>query len=65
MTEEDKFKEIHKYKLELFDKLPYNTTKNLSVESLANMSIEQLEQLHPNYKPPKEEIKELISKDQE
>ena len=65
MTEEDKFKEIHKYKLELFDKLPYNTTKNLSVESLANMSIEQLEQLHPNYKPSKEEIKELISKDQE
>ena len=57
MNEEEKYKAIHKYKLELLDKLPYNTTKNLSAESLANLSIEQLEQLNPNYKPPKEERK--------
>lgn len=54
---EEKLKEIHKYKLELFDKLPYEITKNIPPRLLANMSIKELEQLNPSYKPPKEERK--------
>lgn len=54
---EDKLKEIHKYKLELFDNLPYEITKNIPSRLFANMSISELEQLNPSYKPPKEERK--------
>jgi len=57
LSEEEKFNELHKYKLDLFDKLPYDITKNIPAKLLADMSISELERLDPSYKPPKEERK--------
>lgn len=46
MSEDKREKEYLKARLGVFDKIPYEISKNLSAESLANMSIEELEQLN-------------------
>lgn len=66
---EDKFhkryEEYLKVKLEVFDKIPYKISKNISSEVFVDMSIEQIEKLNPSYKPPKEQKKELTPQEQD
>lgn len=62
---EERFKEIHEYKRGLIDKLPYEVSKSIPNRVIAEMSIKQLEQLNPNYKPPKEQKQELTPQQQD
>jgi len=59
VSEEKRFEELHKLKLNTIDKIPYDITKNIPAKVLTEMTLTELEKLKPEYKPPKEK-KELI-----
>jgi len=62
---EEKFQEIHKYKMDLFDKLPFEISKKIPAKTRVDMSIKEIQQLNPNYKPPKEQKQELTPQQQD